>query len=97
MFLKENIFLDLFKIGFTFTVFLFLSKMRFLVSPENKIFLLFSFFGLFEKIFSFKMKTEIQPNTFLSPFSISSENDNRKQPNQTPLRNSSKIKETLKK
>ena len=30
------------------------------------------------------MKTEIQPNTFLSPFSISSKNENRKQPNQIP-------------
>jgi len=30
------------------------------------------------------MKTEIQLNTFPSPFSVSSENENRKQPNQTP-------------
>jgi len=30
------------------------------------------------------MFSEIQPNTFSSPFSIFSENENRKQPNQTP-------------
>jgi len=57
--------------------------MRFLVSTENEI-LLFPVFGSFGKIFSLKMKIEIQPNTFPSPFSISSENENRKQPNQTP-------------
>jgi len=45
---------------------------------------LFPVFGLFGKIFSLKMKTEIQLNTFLSSFSISSENKDRKQPNQTP-------------
>jgi len=57
--------------------------MRFLVSTENEI-LLFPVLGWFEKIFSLKMKTEIQPNTFPSPFSISNENENRKQLNQTP-------------
>ena len=34
---------------------------------ENEI-LLFLVFGLFGKIFSLKMKTKIQPNTFPSPF-----------------------------
>jgi len=57
--------------------------MRFLVSTENEI-LLFPVFGSLGKIFSLKLKTEIQPNTFSSSFSISSENENRKQPNQTP-------------
>ena len=57
--------------------------MRFLTSTENEI-LLFPVFGSFGKIFSLKMKTEIQPNTFPLLFSISSENENRKQPNQTP-------------
>jgi len=60
--------------------------MRFLISTENtenKI-LLFPTFGSFEKMFSMKIKTEIQPNTFSSPFFISSENKNKKQPNQTP-------------
>ena len=52
--------------------------MRFLVSTENKI-LLFSIFYLFGKIFSLEIKTKIQPNAFSSPFSISSENKNRKQ------------------
>jgi len=51
--------------------------MRFLVSTKNEI-LLFPIFGSFGKIFSLKMKTEIQPNTFPSPFSISSENENKK-------------------
>ena len=53
-----------------------------LISTENKI-LLFSIFGLFGKIFSLKIKTKIQPNTFLSLFSISIENKNKKtiQPN----------------
>jgi len=59
--------------------------MRFLVSTENEI-LLLPIFGSFGKIFSLKMKTEIQPNTFSSPFYISSKNENRKQPNQTPLK-----------
>jgi len=45
---------------------------------------LFPIFGSFEKIFSLKIKTEIQPNTFSSSFSISNENENKKQPNQTP-------------
>jgi len=60
--------------------------MRFLVSTENteNEILLFLIFGLFGKIFSLKMKTEIQPNTFSSLFSIFSENENKKQPNQTP-------------
>jgi len=60
--------------------------MRFLVSTENteNEILLFPVFGSFEKIFSLKIKTEIQPNTFPSPFSISSKNENRKQLNQTP-------------
>jgi len=57
--------------------------MRFLISTENEI-LLFPVFGLFEKIFSLKMFSKIQPNAFPSPFSISSENENRKQPNQIP-------------
>jgi len=54
--------------------------MRFLVSTENteNEILLFSVFGSFGKIFSLKMKTEIQPNKFLSPFSIFSKNENRK-------------------
>jgi len=51
--------------------------MRFLISTENEI-VLFLAFGSFEKISSLKMKTEIQPNTFPSPFSISSKNENRK-------------------
>jgi len=55
----------------------------FLVSTENEI-LLFSVFDSFEKIFSLRMFLKIQPNTFSSPFSISSENENRKQSNQTP-------------
>ena len=56
--------------------------MRFLISTENKI-LLFPIFGSFEKIFSLKMSSKIQPNAFPSSFSISNENENRKQPNQT--------------
>jgi len=52
-------------------------------NAQNEI-LLFLVFGSFGKIFSLKMKTEIQPNTFSSPISISSENKNRKQLNQTP-------------
>jgi len=53
--------------------------MNFLISTENikNEILLFSVFSSFEKIFSLKM-TEIQPNTFPSPFSISSENENKK-------------------
>jgi len=57
--------------------------MKFLVSTENEI-LLFLVFGSFEKIFSLKMFSKIQPNAFLSPFFISSENENIKQSNQTP-------------
>jgi len=59
--------------------------MRFLVSIENteNEILLFLVFYSFEKIFSLKMKTEIQPNIFPLPFSISSKNENRKQSNQT--------------
>ena len=59
--------------------------MRFLVSTENteNEILLFPVFGSFGQIFSLKMFSKIQPNAFLSPFSISSENENRKQPNQT--------------
>jgi len=57
--------------------------MRFLISTENEI-LLFPAFDSFGKIFSLKIKTQIQPNIFLSPFSISSKNENKKQPNQTP-------------
>jgi len=59
--------------------------MRFLVSTENienKI-LLFSVFGSFGKIL--KMKTEIQPNTFSSPFSISSENEIENNQTKRPL------------
>jgi len=61
--------------------------MKFMVSTENtenKI-LLFLVFGSFKKIFSLKIKIEIQSNTFSSPSSIFNENENRKQPNQTPL------------
>jgi len=60
--------------------------MRFLVSTENteNEILLFPVFGSFGKIFSLKMFSKIQPNKFSSPFSSSSENENRKQPNQTP-------------
>jgi len=59
--------------------------MGFLVSTENtkNEILLFSVYGLCGKIFSLKMKIEIQSNTFLLPFSILSENENRKQSNQT--------------
>ena len=60
--------------------------MRILISTENEI-LLFPIFDSLEKIFSLKMKTEIQPNTFSLPFSIFSENENRKQSNQTSLIN----------
>jgi len=59
--------------------------MRFFISTkntENEI-LLFPIFGSFEKIFSLKIKTEIQPNTFLSPFFIFRKNKNEKQLNQT--------------
>jgi len=54
--------------------------MRFLVSTENtkKEILLFLVFGSFEKIFSLRMFSKIQPNTFSSPFSISSKNENKK-------------------
>jgi len=84
-FSKENVFLDLLKITFLPRIFI-LPKMRFLVSTENteNEILLFPVFGSFGKIFSLKMKTEIQSNTFTSPFFISSENENRKQANQTP-------------
>jgi len=58
--------------------------MRFLVSTENEI-LLFPVFGSFEKIFSLKMKTEIQPNAFPSPFSISSENKTKNSQTKHPL------------
>ena len=80
---KKNVFLVLLKITFFATAFFILPKMKFLVATENEI-LLFSVFGSLGKIFSLKMKTEIQLNTFPSPFSVSSENENRKQPNQTP-------------
>ena len=67
--------------------------MKFLISTENteNEILLFPVFGSFRKIFLLKMKTEIQSNTCSSPFSISSENKNRKQPNQTPLSNFASI------
>jgi len=57
--------------------------MRFLVSTENtkNEILLFSVFDLFVKIFSLKIKTKIQSNTFSSLFSIFSENENKKQSN----------------
>jgi len=60
--------------------------MRFLFSTENteNEILLFSFSGCFLFSFSLKMYSKIQPNTFSSPFSVFSENENRKQPNQTP-------------
>ena len=53
--------------------------MRFMVSTENteNEILLFSVFDSFGKIFLLEMKTEIQPNTFLSPFSIFSKNENK--------------------
>jgi len=51
------------------------------IENEN---LLFSFSGCFLFSFSLKMFSEIQPNTFSSLFSVLSENENRKQPNQTP-------------
>ena len=44
---------------------------------------MFFVFSSFEKIFSLNMFSKIQPNAFLSPFFISSENENRKQSNQT--------------
>jgi len=50
---------------------------------ENKI-LLFSFSGYFLFSFSLKIFSKIQPNTFSSPFSVFSENENTKQSNQTP-------------
>ena len=53
-------------------------------NTENWI-LLFSFFGSFGKIFLLRMCSKIQPDTFPSPFSICSENENKKQPNQIPL------------
>jgi len=56
--------------------------MRFMVSTENEI-LLFLVFDLFEKIFSLKIKTEIQLNIFLPSFSIFNKNKNKKQSNQT--------------
>jgi len=61
--------------------------MRSLFSTENteNENLLFSFSGYFLFSFSLKMFLEIQPNTFSSPFSVFSENENTKQPNQTPL------------
>jgi len=60
--------------------------MRLLLSTENieNRILLFPFFGSFGKIFLLKMFSKIQPNTFPLPFFIFSENENRKQPNQTP-------------
>ena len=54
-------------------------------NTKNKI-LLLSFFGWFGKIFLLKMFSKIQPNTFPSQFSIFSENENKKQPNQTPAK-----------
>jgi len=82
VFSKENLFLDLLKITFLVTAFLFYPK-RFLVSTENteNEILLFLVFGSFEKIFSLKMFLKIQPNAFSSPFFISSKNENRKQLN----------------
>jgi len=56
--------------------------MKFLFLTENEI-LLFSFSGCFLFSFSLKIFLEIQPNTFSSPFSVFSENENKKQPNQT--------------
>ena len=57
--------------------------MRFLLltkNTENEI-LLFLIFDSFEKIFSQKIKTKIQSNTFSSPFSIFNKNKNKIQPN----------------
>jgi len=59
--------------------------MRFLISTENEI-LLFSVFDSFEKIFLLEIFSKIQSNAFSSLFSIFSENENRKQSNQTPLK-----------
>jgi len=59
--------------------------MKFLISTENienKI-LLFPVLDSFEKIFSLKMFSKIQPNAFSLLFSIFSKNKNRKQSNQT--------------
>jgi len=55
--------------------------MRFLISNENteNETLLLSVFGSFEKIFSLKIFSKIQPNAFSSSFSIFSENENKKQ------------------
>jgi len=61
--------------------------MRFLISTkntENEI-LLFLVFGSFGKIFLLKIKTEIQPNTFLSLFSIFSENETENNQIKHPL------------
>jgi len=63
--------------------------MKFLFSTENteNENLLFSFSGCFLFSFSLKMFSEIQQNTFSSSFSVFSENESRKQPNQTKLTN----------
>jgi len=55
--------------------------MRFLFSIENteNENLLFSFSGCFMFSFSLKIFSEIQPNTFSSPFSVFNKNENRKQ------------------
>ena len=85
MFSKENVFLDLLKIHslsvrFHFTQ----NEIPDLNSKHWKWdFIFFSFWFIWKNI-SLKMKTEIQPNTFSSPFSIFSENKNKKQQNQTP-------------
>jgi len=54
--------------------------MKFLISTENteNEILLFPIFGLFEKIFSLKMFSKIQPNAFSSSFSIFNKNENKK-------------------
>ena len=54
-------------------------------NTKNKI-LLFSFYGCFLFSFLLKMFSKIQPNTFSSPFYIFSENENKKQLNQTHLK-----------
>jgi len=60
--------------------------MRFLFSTENteNENFLFSFSSCLLFSFSLKMFSEIKPNTFSSPFSVFSGNENRKQLNQTP-------------
>jgi len=50
----------------------------------KNVILLFLFSGSVGKIFSLKMFSKIQSNTFPSLFFVFSENENKKQPKQTP-------------